>query len=78
MSGNTWGAGTADVQGVVQCSDSVLNDVLSLSDCRLQKCKLLFQQLLLQLLLMTRLQTHSAKVTLAQCWYMCIKLVPPK
>lgn len=50
--GLTWRAGAADMEGIIQLSYSILNDVLSLCDGTLQQSKLLLQKLLLQLLLL--------------------------
>lgn len=53
--GHTWGAGAADVQGVVQLGHRIAEDALSLPHCLLQDAKLLVQQLLLQALLLVAL-----------------------
>ena len=58
----TWGAGAADVQGVIQFGHSILDDALSLRDRSLQQRELLLQQLLLQLLLTARLHRCNETV----------------
>lgn len=47
------------MEGIVQFSYSILDDVLGLCDGTLQQSKLLLQKLLLQLLLLTRLHAHT-------------------
>ena len=66
----TWGAGAANMQGIIQLGDSVLDDVLSFCDGTLQQRKLLVQKLLFQLLLLARLHApayrlmHGTNVTM--------------
>lgn len=57
---STWGAGTAQVQGVVQLAHSILQDACGLGSSALQHCKLLIQQPLPQTLLL-RLLAMGAK-----------------
>lgn len=53
--GHTWGAGAAEVQGVIQLGQGISEDGLGFSHCLLQDPKLLIQQLLLQALLLVAL-----------------------
>lgn len=63
----TWRAGAADVQRVIDLSHRVLDDVLGLADGALQQSELFLQQLLLQLLLLTRLDVEETPALL--CWF---------
>lgn len=58
----TWGAGAAYMKGIIDLSDSILDDVLCLGDGSLQQGKLLLQKPLLQLLLPTYLHTQTTNL----------------
>lgn len=60
--GLTWRAGAANVEGIIQLGNSVLDDVLSLGHGALQQRKLLLQQLLFQLLLLTCLNASARQI----------------